>query len=904
MTSQSPVDTPEVTGQGGFALVAVLAVIAMTALMMGALMGLLILTMRITANHERIERERRAADGAVVATVNHLRLNAGGISACASVPDSLPGFMVPFERVGSSGEVNVTCAAAADDYGEPGGEVKLLGTGYAGSIANWRAAWPWLAAPNGAASAVSAPGVDPTLIHSGPEPLQFNGHVNSIAGAAALRDPLTGSPAIEVNGQYRQGPAGLGGVGSDCGILGVTGSPTFVKAVAGLSCGDSTKLSEAIPADYGIDPDVAPLPAEVSGGCPAGPVVTILSGRYQHNEVKRLNRWFSGACPDRTFHFPTGIYYLDANDPTAPAADRNALIINDSTSNFIFGQAKDWSTSTGATAANFPSACNAGVSATQPGASIVLSGRTSFRHVAGRLAACPFVTPSGEAYPAVLQQDTEPTDVTVLAGAPRDFLPVTNLVSGNSSTPTNNVAMDCAIPLWGNECTSTKYFEVKLDSNSSSSPLHGVQVRIVGDETNFPISVVQRRSVRFDVTLKGGASRICTTGDLDGGVDAGIPATFELLSGDCKDKLTAGAQLDGATVQASVAFKYGGLCFDTFWGACPVSPQRIQIWGVQVVVDSAVSSATSVGPVSSWSNVGNVLDPATGASAVFNLPCGSDVCGWLNQKTLDSSFELDGFHLASPVDSDDALDSIGVVIKQQGFTALTPDKLMTKLPGITQLTLTTSDGAVCTREWPTVISIQGSTYYPMLDKDSSTCGGVSWTPEDQVGSLLDGAKLKVRVRLDCLNPTGDTCQSLVSYVRPVPTSHVALVATTNTYKGPVTKARLTVDSTSSGGGSSANLFGSAYLPHSALDVFWNGQHSGASIFGGELQLWSLGSQMAAGASGDVVCCTKPEVVDNKIRVTAHIDGRAVLSVVVKMATDGSAPEVLEWTQCGRNGECT
>ncbi len=891
-------------GQDGYALIAVLGVIAMAAIMIGALISLLLLTMRITANQERIERERRAADGAVISTVNHLRLNSGGVSACGSVPASLPGFSLPFEHVGDNNQVSVTCGAADDDYGEPGGEVKLLGTGYEGAISTWKSAWPWSSAPGNAAAAVGAAGVNPTLIHSGPEALEFNGHVNSANGAAALRNPLDGSPAIDVTGEYRQGPAGIGGTGTSCGLLGSSGSPTFIKAVTGLSCGDPTKLSEAFPADYAIDPTVSALPVEVSGGCPAGPVVTIYAGRYMHRDVKRLNRWFSGACPNRTFHFPTGIYYFDANDATAPAAERNALIINDASSNFVFGEANGWSVSTGAAPANFPGACNVGVTATQPGASIVLSGRTTLRHLAGRLAACPFVTPSGEAYPAVLQQDTEPTDVTVLAGTPLDFTPVANLVSGNAATPTGDVAMGCGIPLWGNECTSTKSFEVKLDSNSSSDPLNSVQIRIVGDETNYPISLVQSRTIRFDVTLAGGSTRFCTSGDLAGGVNAGNDSTFELLSGECKTKLLTGAQLDGATLKAVFAFRYAGLCFDTFWGICPVSPQLIRVWGVDVVVDTAVSKGSGVDAVSNWSGANNVLDPATSAAAMINLPCGSDICGGLNQSSIESSFQLDGLQLSTPLDGDDAIDSIGVVIRQEGQTDPTVDKLMSKLPGLTELTLTTSDGAVCTRQWPTVISMKGTTYYPILDKASSTCGSISWGPDEQVGSLLTGAKLKVRIRLDCLNPTGSTCQSLVSYVRPVPTSFVGLAATTNTYKGPVTKARLTVNATPSGGGSSANFFGSAYLPHSGLDILWTGKQSGASIVGGEMQLWSLGSQMSPGASSDVVCCTKPEIEDRKVRVTAHIDGRPILSIVVKLASDGSAPEVLEWTQCGRNGDCT
>lgn len=93
------------------------------------------------------------------------------------------------------------------------------------------------------------------------------------------------------------------------------------------------------------------------------------------------------------------------------------------------------------------------------------------------------------------------------------------------------------------------------------------------------------------------------------------------------------------------------------------------------------------------------------------------------------------------------------------------------------------------------------------------------------------------------------------------------------------------------------------MPHSALDIFWAGKQSGMSLFGGELQLWSMGSQMTATAETDVVCCTKPEVSSHKIRLTAHVAGRPVVSAVAILATDKSRPEILEWTQCGRNGTC-
>ncbi|MCB1256395.1 MAG: hypothetical protein KDB26_04775 [Microthrixaceae bacterium] len=884
--------------ESGFALMAVLAVIALTGIVFGVLVGLMALTLKITANHERTERERRASDGAIVATLNHLRLGALG-AGCSSIASTLPGFELPFDVPSGSDKVNVTCEAAADDYGDPAGEVKLVGDSYAGTITDWRTAWPW-ASVSGASAALATSGVNPSLVHSGSEPLRFNGHVNSASGAAPLRNPVSGSPALEVRGEYRQGKSGLGATGTDCGLLRTPGSPLFIDAVAGASCGDPSALSAAVPSDYAIDQTLATLPSE-SGGCPAGPVVTFSAGRYDQRAVKTLNRWFNGSCSNRTFYFPTGVYWFDANDASKPAADRNALVIDDAGSRFVFGEPKGWSTSTGATAANFPAACNAGVSATSPGASIVLSGRTSLRHLAGRLAVCPFVSPAGEPYPAILQQRSQPNDVTVTPGALLDFAPVANLISGDSSQSAGPATFSCVMPVgWESECTAQRRFEVKLVSSASAEPLRSVRVGLTGDEPNYPVSVVQSRRVEFLVTLADAST--CTTSNLDGGIDDGTETSFELLTGTCATKLTSSSQLDGATVRSTVSYRYAAPCLD--FGGCGFGGQTLVIWDVGVTVDTFTSSATSVGAVSGWSNVANALADDSTAGVLFNSICGQPVCGGpVPDMTFERSFTLTNVSLAAPLDPTDSLSSIGVVIKQKGDQAQGINS--STLSGQTSLKLTLSDGSVCEKTFPGVVNRTGSTYYPMLSLGSSQCGAVSWAPTHQIASLLSGASVSVSVQLNCLWPVGDECGGflLPSYVQPVAIQYVGLMATTDSYKGPVTKSQIRVDSTASGSGSSANFFGSAMLPHTSLDIFWSGKSSKMSLFGGELQLWSLGSRMSAGAEADVVCCTKPEVTSHKVRLTAYVGGRPVLSAVAILAPDRSRPEVLEWTQCGRNGAC-
>lgn len=886
-------------GQRGFALLTVLAVIAVTAVVFGALLGLMLLTIKITSNHQKIERERRAADGAVVATLNHLRLGTPG-AGCGEVPGTLPGYALEFDLPAASDTVEVTCRAGVDELGEPAGEVKIVGDRYSGELTDWRSAWPWAQVSGGALAALGAGGVEPSLVHTGPEPLRFNGHVNTKTGAAALRVPTDGTPAIEVRGQYRQGAPGLGAAGTDCGLLGQPGSPMFIDTVADRSCGDPSLLSDANPADYAIDPTVPALPAVGGDGCPAGPVVTFAPGRYDRHAVATLNRWFDGSCRNRTFHFPSGIYWFDASDPTMPAGDRNALVIDDDTSAFVFGQPRGWDASTGATPADFPDACDASVTSAAPGGSIVLSGRTSLQHRGGRLAVCPYVSPEGRPYPAILQQRTIPTAITVSAGAEKDFKPAANLVSGDAGRPTNAVSTGCTVGGGQTSCTSTRTFEILLGTSGGPEPLRSLRISVVGDEPNYPVSAVQKRTMRF--TVQAADSTTCESAAFDGAPLNGNETSFDLLSGSCAGAGLTAEKLDGATVTAKIQYQYKLPFCLSLWG-CPIErPQTVVIWDVRAVADPWTASASSVADSSGWRNAANALDDDASGNVTVRLPCGEDSCLTSPEALAGgNSFTLAGVALGDPVDPGDEIDSLGVVIKQQGpqvgnvfgieFGSLV-------LRGTTEVGIELADGTVCSKRFEGVQNRVGATYYPLMINGSSQCDS-GLVPGQSTASLLDGASLSVKVTLDCYGEEYGLC----GVVRPVPIQYVGLVATSNSYKGDVTRSALTIDSTDGGAGSSANFFGAGHMPNSSLDLYWNGAPSGATLFGGELQLSSLGSRMLPDARADIVCCTRPDTSAYEVRLTAHVAGRPVISVVAMLAPDRGMPEILEWTQCGRNGAC-
>jgi hypothetical protein len=878
-------------GQGGFTLALVLAVVGLTFVVIVALLGFLLTTIRITENQEKDARDLRAADGAIAATINHLQQVPGGSFAeCGDVgPELAEGLRIPFDAVGGADDVEVTCGK--EDFGPSAGDVKLVGNGYGGLVSDWTTAWPWSSLDGGSPLG----GIDPSLIHTGDAALQFNGNVSARAGAAVLRDPVSGTPAANVRGSYTQGTAGLGASGTSCGLLAEPESPTQVQASGGMTCGAT--ITPPAQQNYGIDT----TERSVSGSCPAGPVVTLPAGRYDQDDVRTLNRWFGGDCPDRTFHFPTGIYWFDANDPSRPADARHTLVIDDPTSSFVFGQANGWSPSGGAEPADFPNACSPGVDAASPGASIVLSGRTEFRHLGGRLAICPFVSPEGTAYPTVLQQATAPRGVQVVSASSSDWASPSNLLSGSSATPAS-ATFTCSFPSGGTTtvfCESQRSFTLGLRSQAAG-PLSSASLRLTGQETQQPVNLVQSRTARLRITLPGGAT--CDPAATPGAPDRGRTSVYELVSGSCASVLTDGSKLDGASVQVTYAYRYAGVCV---FGPCPISSsnaQRLELWAAGVEVNAWRGDGSSIaeGGTTTWSStVQNTRLDDTSTSASTTL-CGQPVCGFRTETTYERSFRLAGVQsrTGSTIESDDQLDSVGVAIDQvgaqaQGFNLAT-------LPGRTRLTLTLNDGTACTREFDGIANTQGRTYYSMIDSGATSCGGTVLRPDQMTGANLLGSSIEVRYVLSCVTING-VCNT---YFQPVAVQHAGLIATSESYNGPVTQAQITVDADPTGEGSSANFFGPAYLPRSSLDIRWNGTASGASIFGGELQLHSLASVMASGAAADVVCCTRPGVDSRKVELTAWIGGapRLVVSADIPRAT-AEAPRILQWRECRPRGGC-
>ena len=922
----------EEDGQSGFALIAVLAVIAITSVTIGALLGMMLTAIKITENQQRDARQARAADGAVTAAINQLRLNqTNPADACAPGVPAVGGLSLPFESSGRSDTATVSCTSAADELGDSAGDIKIAGDEYKGRF-EWKS-WPW------GSLQPSIDNANAAIVHQGEGALQFNGRLSSKGGAAPLRTNPGGTPALDVRGTYVQAVQGIGavaGAGGSCGVLdGVAAlAQTTVRASAGATCASPELVPVSVTQDYAIDESVPTSPS-LSGDCPASTVITFSPGKYDQNAVKTLNKWFGrgvGSCTDTTFYFPYGRYWFDANTVIAgaPAPNQHALIFNNPSSTFVFGKANGWDPlGAGATAANFPKACDPA----SPGASIILSARTEFRHLAGMLAVCPYSTGSavdGNApYPALLQQATVPTQVTaVSASSPvGNFSNAANLLAGPSAVPASSASFTCSFAAGypqGTTCTSTKKFTVTLAS-AMSGAVGSAALNITGNETNNNVSGVQSRTAALGVTLADGST--CSVPAVAGAPDKGRVAAYELLAGTCKPLITSGEQLDGAQLEVTYSYKYARVCPINICLAETLTAGRAQalsIWNVQVIANPWVGSATSVEatPASDWVTVDNARVNDTETARLSTL-CGFPVCPGRPEQSFTRAFSMTdfddfvgGISGGSVSVSDSHLETLGVVIKQLGTQAQGIN--LSTLPGQTTLTLTLNDAVnpadrtVCTRNFNGVSNQAGDNYFPLVSQSDSSCGGVQLTAAQRSAVVLFGAALSVSYRLDCAIPTGPPNYQC-TYFQPVGTQYVGLVATSDAYSGPVLRSELTVDSGgvvpvggSTGGPASASFFGSAYLKNVALDLNWNGKASGASLFGGELQLNSLGSLMAPGATTDVVCCTAPETNIRKVRLTASVGGEAKLSAVVALNRDlpTAAPVVLEWTVCGRNGNCS
>ena len=101
---------PRTRGQGGFALLVVIAAIGVATLLIGALFGLMFTTMEVTKAEERDARENRAADAAIETAINKLRT--GTCDETVPIVDDM-GFTQDSASTEDDVQVDVSCTSVA-----------------------------------------------------------------------------------------------------------------------------------------------------------------------------------------------------------------------------------------------------------------------------------------------------------------------------------------------------------------------------------------------------------------------------------------------------------------------------------------------------------------------------------------------------------------------------------------------------------------------------------------------------------------------------------------------------------------------------------------------------------------------------------------------------------------------
>lgn len=933
-------------GESGYALMLVLALITLTGVVIASLLGMSMTTARAVSSLDRAAAERRAADGALSSALSQMQANpstAGTTDPCAH--GALPAAgTVTFDQGDAQPaddvSVHVTCASEpALDTGaiaatRAGGIVSVVGqTPYAGGVAwstdcnagnpgpgcfPWRLTTgviPWMA--NGS----QLPALGPTLVHSGPQPLRIAADVQVARSAAAVRNPANPADApaaVQVGGQYSQGLTGPFSAqgGGPCGLLGRThvwGAPgaRVLDADTDPTCGD--------PATRLLDPDPvgATPPFPVSGtrpvvpACTAGAkVITFTPGTYDSTATAALNDLLDGtACTDRTFWFQPGTYSFDVDDPSAASADRHRLVIDDPTARVVLGAPKGWSTTTGASAADFPSACDSAV----PGVSVSLTGRTAIAQRRGRVSICPATSPGGTAYPAVVQTSSAPTNLRPVAVSSTDITPSQNLLSpASDGVEATSGTFVCSGT--GPTCTTAAQSFTTTWRNDGIAPLTSLRFYMAGSEENGNVGTSWRH-VDFAVRLKGASTPACTASftGLPGGREH--PIAYDLLDAahapSCRSALTSESQLDGATITTSISFDF--TCLGVL--GCPyVNTLRLTDVSMRAnawIGNAATSSARVLGGQPDWLNAATVAT-GTGTNAEISYdtttspprgqPCtpttrGLGYCQARrgNDPAVDRSYRLQ---------LDDITTAAGATALAGTNRLSTLDVLVTQNAileggfydeGTTTFTLSQGSRS-CSAAFPTFVTTSQDTAYDMFR--STDCQ--ARFPD---AASIAGSSLTMDVRFAC-TPEKTLLNSPCQVWMHPTVKKVQLSATTDTYRGTPPNAVITTDADN---GSSFASTGAVIVPGTDLDVHWKGAVSQSQpLISDELVVHGLGSDMTPAAQMGTLCCSPAVPAVRAVRIEARIDGRlrgfatALISdvdPVTGVLSPGRGVEVREWDLC-------
>ena len=909
--------------QGGAALLVVLAAILLTSAAVLALLGLSLSSLQLTRARSEVAAEQRAIDGALEAGVGRVALSTA-LNPCTDVPS---GSVLDFPGESMAGtdtlEVGVRCdplplpaAVPEDDSAEVlgGPAVEIVGQEYGGS----------LTVPPGI-------GTDPTLVHTGASPLLFESDLTVTRGAAARSTDSSG-PAISATGQFLQGVAGPGGTaGAPCGDLDPGGSQPAIAiddrdSTPECSSATATALTPRVGTIFSSVDVVSDR--DVPSTCPGTGTVEFLEGRYDAVDTARLNRLLNGTCKNKTFWFRPGKYSFDVNDSgVVPATDRHALVINDATAKIVFGAPNGWTAGTGAPSGGFPRACNAGRS----GASIQLSGRTTIRHRAGRVAICPAFNPVTETpLPAIVQSDNAPSQPILVS----------------STQPTDGwfptAYTRCFSAIW-QECytaspaQAVRSFDTRWASTGSAR-LTSARLRFQSKET--PPVHNARRQLRA-VVYSASNSLICQTGYLEGGRTNGQFTEIDLLTesgpgGTCLGALSAvgvtEGVFEGARITIEHRYRDAGGAVDP---ACPAtggtrSGCTVELWVGEVEL---LTNSTQVAPNSASSTAwvppaNSLVRDQTAATVAQSEKCtglglpldmfllyfasaGDPRCR--HESPGPRQIVLEGFDptAGGRFGPDDSVESLGIVVDSRSTPTLNWASLPIDETSVRfDLTLAGGSTPACSVEFEGFFRSVRTAYIDLFEQ-----GGTCRAAVETMGQIT-GSRVTMTIVADCLwidafrspiVPWSGRCDT----VTLPEIDRIALELTSDSVpRAPAAEITMAASS-GAAGGTSFNVFGDTLLPTLDLDIRWRGEVTDLPIFGGFLSLNAVGSQQVPGGTVGVVCCTPPPVTT--LRLQALIDGSAVGETFLYVGPSGSGGvppdvpsarrrvQVLDWRFCGNQG---
>lgn len=862
--------------QSGFAMMIVLAVIALTSVIVVALIGMAFSTAAVAANQSIASRQTRSADGALESAVATMATSTDN-GVCPGVRN---GTTVSFDNATPStaddDQVTLTCsdAAISSNPSAPlgGNDVKIVGD--SGN----------------------------TLTSSGSAALRFDADVTT-RSSAAVSTTTAGGPAVALAGQYMQGGAGPGGSGSDCGILDPAG-PQPTSAVDDRDhrpvCGDAAAAGLTVNSQQlvNIDDPVAAPARTVPAACPAGPVVQLDPGRYDAVATSALNQLLSGSCKNKVFWFTSSnagrpaVFAFDASPYRSGGA---ALVINDATARVIVGKPTGGVDAAAAAAATFPNACDRGA----PGASFQLSGRMALTHLAGRVAMCPAWNGSAP-FPALVQVPIASIDPVTVAASSNDF----KLANGQGGGPallarpddSSASATGAFICPWsGGVSTCSLSFSASFANVPAVAALKSVKVTVASRETPpAPWPTVPRRAV-LQLRNAAGAT-VCTTGAMEGGrTNWQISAYDLMIDAACSSALKAQgpAVLEGSTVDVRYTYGPDGCTVNTQWWVLDCG-ERLSVRGVRLLVEgTSMTGATATGTALSTPENMLVDDVANARFAQESCGLSAFPCSYDKPGTAHDA-EIGNIQVPSGLSGPPA--SLRLVVKSRP-TATTGQSWVSDPvdDSRTQIQVTLRGGTTCTVESSGYSHSAQESHYDLL-RGTPNCAA---TITDL--AQLAGASVRVRYITGCAwiggarAPVGSDGRCVVVSLPEL--QYVGLVATSAS-AGATPPSTVTV---SGGAGTDFHAFGAATLPRAALQVRWNGTAEPATpLFFGSLVVASLDSRMAAGAQMGVVCCEPPR--SDQVKVEAAVDGRtrgvAVLAVDPRAdGQPGHSVVVQDWQLC-------